>query len=474
MCATSAEPSFDEAFSVLQQLAGVFLQGGMRASLLAGGRADSRARRMGSCVVDASGKVLDLDREAERLLGRSRSDVAGASASALFGPLPADETPVLGHVQRPDGRELDLWVTSFDVARGAAPTRLLTLEERDPASGTQTELRYRHLVEQIPAVIFTAELDGGCDIYVSPQIEYLLGYSQEQWISDPVLWYDRLHPDDRRTLDAEFARGCAAGGRFRADCRFLNRNDEVVWVHGEARLISDERGYPLILQGVAFDITEVKRAEEIVRASLNEKETLLREIHHRLKNNLQVTSSLLKLQADRIDDPAVKELLHDSQDRIRSMALVHDLLHRSKDLSQVDMSEYIRHLTRQLLRSHAIDPAQIRVESRLVPLQLSISLAVPCGLILNELVSNALRHAFPEGRRGIITIELAPHEAFDELSVRDDGVGMPSELTLRSGTTLGLTLVRTLAEQIGASLELTTNGRTEVRLCIPRRLEDRA
>lgn len=136
-----------------------------------------------------------------------------------------------------------------------------SMEERVRAA----ERRFLTLVEQIPAVTFMAVLgEGENDVYVSPHIEQMLGYSQEEWLSNPFLWYYRLHPDDRSLWNEEFTRGCRAGGPFRAECRFLARDDRVVWVHGEARLVKDEHGRPQFLQGVAFDITESKRAQELM------------------------------------------------------------------------------------------------------------------------------------------------------------------------------------------------------------------
>jgi PAS domain S-box-containing protein len=127
------------------------------------------------------------------------------------------------------------------------------------------ELRFKALVEQIPAVTFMAVLgEGKNEVYVSPHIEAMLGYSQEEWLADPFLWYWRLHPDDRELWNEEFARGCRAGGPFRAECRFMARDGHAVWVHGEARVVKDARGRPLFLQGVAFDITEAKRAQEVL------------------------------------------------------------------------------------------------------------------------------------------------------------------------------------------------------------------
>ncbi|HYX90454.1 MAG TPA: histidine kinase dimerization/phosphoacceptor domain -containing protein [Myxococcaceae bacterium] len=463
-------PTPEEAVATLQHLAEVFLQARARHRdqvTVAGEEVSAHRRAM--VLVDGEGNLCGADSEAERLLGSPAAKIIGAPAVSLFGKLPVGTEVVRTRIHRPDGTEQAVWVMRSELIFKDQRCIALAVDERDPREG-RTELRYQHLVEQIPAVVFTAALDGGLyDLYVSPQIEGLLGYSQAQWVADPVLWYERLHPDDRHKLDEEFARGCVTGGPFRADCRFLTRDDKIVWVHGEARLLKDARGAPVLLQGVAFDITETKRAEELVRASLREKETLLMEIHHRVKNNLQVTSSLLKLQADRIADESAQRALREGQGRIRSMALVHELLYRSKDLANVNLGEYARDLTRQLLRSHGVDPSRVRVETRLVAVPLPIDVAVPCGLILNELVSNALKHAFPDGRHGSIVIELRRGEEFDELVVRDDGVGLPAGFDALTGSTLGINLVQTLAQQIDGRLSAHSNGGTEVRLEISRK-----
>ncbi|HEX4340424.1 MAG TPA: SpoIIE family protein phosphatase [Polyangiaceae bacterium] len=163
----------------------------------------------------------------------------------------------------PDGASAQLltWVDEIGTTIGADPRGI---EERLKAA----EMRFRTLMEQIPAVTFMAVLgEGDNEMYVSSHIEQMLGYSQEEWLSDPFLWYTRLHPDDRVLWNAEFTRGVQTGGPFKAECRFMARNGNVVWVHGEARLVKDERGRPQFLQGVAFDITESKRAQELLLES---------------------------------------------------------------------------------------------------------------------------------------------------------------------------------------------------------------
>jgi PAS domain S-box-containing protein len=164
----------------------------------------------------------------------------------------------------PSGQPVREQVTWPDRDGSAALTddgKVRTTEERLRAA----EARFSTLVEQIPAVTFMAVLgEGENEMYVSPHIEQLLGYDQKQWLSDPFLWYNRLHPDDRALWNQEFARGCHSGGPFRAECRFLARDGRVVWVHGEARVVKDQSGRPQFLQGVAFDITESKRAQELL------------------------------------------------------------------------------------------------------------------------------------------------------------------------------------------------------------------
>jgi PAS domain S-box-containing protein len=208
------------------------------------------------------------------------------------------------------------------------------------------------------------------------------------------------------------------------------------------------------------EIGERMLAEERIQASLEEKVVLLQEIHHRVKNNLQVISSLLNLQARGIDDDRTLEVLQESQNRVRSMALIHEKLYRTEDLSRIDLGEYVESLTAYLARSYAkrAGSADIRVDAERVLLE--IDAAVPCGLIVNELVSNALKHAFSDGRRGQIEVGIhADGDRLVHLSVGDNGVGFPSEVDFRHSTSLGLQLVNTLVAQLEGTIELdTTQG----------------
>lgn len=200
---------------------------------------------------------------------------------------------------------------------------------------------------------------------------------------------------------------------------------------------------------------EHQRAAAQINASLKEKEVLLKEIHHRVKNNLQVISSLLNLQSRYPKRRTIHEMFLESQDRIKSMALVHERLYQSRDLARVDFAEYLPELTGHLLRSYGINSEDVVLRTNVSNALFDLDTAIPCGLIINELVSNALKHAFPAGKKGEIRIEL--HLGNDKkftLTVSDDGVGMPGDMDFRHTESLGLKLARTLTDQLGGTIEL--------------------
>jgi len=210
---------------------------------------------------------------------------------------------------------------------------------------------------------------------------------------------------------------------------------------------------------------ERKKAEDALKASLREKEILLREIHHRVKNNMQVISSLLSFHSGRIEDPAAVEMIKDSQQRIRSMALVHEKLYQSKDMSRIDFASYIQSLTMRLFHFLQTDPDRVRIVTDLEDISLDINIAVPLGLIINEIVSNAFKHAFPGDRAGEIRIALrAEGKGWFALTVSDDGVGVPDGLDLRKAGTLGMQLVSMLVDQIEGTMQIDGGPGTSIRI----------
>lgn len=216
---------------------------------------------------------------------------------------------------------------------------------------------------------------------------------------------------------------------------------------------------------VAHDITERKLAEDQIKASLKEKEVLLREIHHRVKNNLQVIHSLLRLQSYHVQDETCLGILKDVENRVRTMALVHNKLYESRNLADLNVDEYVVGLVDYLLGSYMTNGSRIAVKTDIARLSFGVDTAIPLGFIITELVSNCLKHAFPEGREGqvIISLRSVGSEEF-ELIVEDDGVGIPMDVNFRDPDTLGLDLVNTFADQLDGTIALGGEHGAEVRV----------
>jgi len=211
---------------------------------------------------------------------------------------------------------------------------------------------------------------------------------------------------------------------------------------------------------------ESRQAEEDIRASLKEKEVLLREIHHRVKNNMQVISSLLNLQADQIKDDQYIEMFSESKNRIKSMGLVHEKLYLSQDIANIDFGDYIKTLANSLFSFYETVIGNISLHVDVKDVVFGVDTAIPCGLVINELLSNTLKHAFPEDRKGEIKVTLKKGEdkagLLYDLTISDNGIGMPKDLDIRKTETLGLQLVTTLVEnQLRGTLEMVSSAGTE-------------
>lgn len=243
--------------------------------------------------------------------------------------------------------------------------------------------------------------------------------------------------------------------------------DEVVY-HSSLTVFAMMLSFLVVIIIILFkadrNIAKRKQAEEQIKASLKEKEVLLKEIHHRIKNNLQVISSLLNLQSGYIIDKDAIEMFKESQNRVKSMALIHEKLYQSKDLARIDFAEYIRNLTNYLFRSYGVTSNRIKLKKNVDDVFLGLDTAIPCGLIINELVSNSLKHAFPDGKEGEIHICLFLDNDKFTLIVRDNGVGFPKDLDFRNTESLGLQLVITLVEQLEGTIDLKRSGGTEFKI----------
>jgi PAS domain S-box-containing protein len=231
---------------------------------------------------------------------------------------------------------------------------------------------------------------------------------------------------------------------------------------------TDAEGRRLV-GGVSIDISEQVRTQKALSSALATKELLLKEVHHRVKNNLQIISSLLSIQAESLHDPAATRALQDSQERVQCMALIHERLNRDDAPDQLDFREYVETLARDLFYSYGVDRERILLHFELEPLSLGLSQAIPCGLILNELLTNSLKYAFPSERRGEILVQLrCGQDQSVTLTVADNGVGLPADFDWKSSPSLGLRIMSILGRQLDGAVEREEGAGTAFSLTFPR------
>lgn len=332
---------------------------------------------------------------------------------------------------------------------------------------TASEQRFRMLATHAPGGIFETDLHLNL-LFVNERYMELIDLTQEQLRGTG--WTQALHPDDRQLVIAEWHAAMHHEREFLVEARVQHASGAIVWVYGRAVPVRGPGGNVRGCLGTLTDITAHKRSEQQIKASLAEKEVLLKEIHHRVKNNLQVISSLLTLQADAITEPGMREVFLESQRRVRSMALVHEKLYQSADLVQIDFATYVQSLTTYLLRAYRASTQIIRVHTAVADVQLDLDRALSFGLILSELVSNSLKHAFADGAHGEICITLARDESRNlVLTIADSGVGLPPTFDIATTASMGLQVVAAFVTQLHGSITSTNDMGAVFTVVVPER-----
>jgi PAS domain S-box-containing protein len=327
------------------------------------------------------------------------------------------------------------------------------------------ELRYRTLVETSPDSILLLSLDGKI-LFGNHQTAALHGYPNAEALTGASI-SDLFAPDEVDLAWDVLRRSLARDRVHNVACTMRRQDGTQFAADVSVSVVRDAALRPTSYIAVTRDVTSHQRVEEQLQASVREKDMLLSEIHHRVKSNLQIVSSLLYLQALDAPDRQTSHILEDSRRRVHSMALVHERLYGSADLTQIDMRPYIDDLTSSLMLGREERTSAVELVTELQDVTMPVDAAIPCGLLVNELVSNALLHAFPEGQDG--RIELLCRREGDEyvLEVNDDGTGMPALADKDAPPTLGMQLVNMLVEQLHGTLEVESGEGTRVRIRFP-------
>jgi len=419
-------------------------------------------------ICDADNRIIFWNKGAEEMYGWAKEEAVGSISSDLLKT----------RIQNPDGGrkkqlfEKGFWegeliqtrrdgsqiiVASHQVLyrdESGIPKKILevnndiTYLKRIEETLEESEERYRSFFQQSSDAVLITRPDGTI-LDANPEACRIFGRTEEEIcrIGQKGL-VDETDPFLAKALEERKQKG-----KFKGELTLIRKDGTKFLGEVSSAIFKDREGLDqssLIIR----DITERKKDQDRLLASLKEKEVLLQEIHHRVKNNLQVISSLLNLQGHRLKDKEQQAVFQDSQNRIKSMALVHEQLYQSPDLSRVDFPEYLQKLTAMLFRTYESASRNIRLQIIAKDIFLPAAKAVPCGLMANELVTNALKHAFPQNRSGNISIEVVPKGNQYRLTVQDNGVGLPEEFDLDRSESLGLQIVQVLVKQLDGELEI--------------------
>ncbi|MCE5215086.1 MAG: PAS domain S-box protein [Methanobacterium sp.] len=325
--------------------------------------------------------------------------------------------------------------------------------------------RFRALLDETNDIIFLSKVPSGRFADFNKSASEQLGYSYQEMLEMSV--EDIMVPDEIQGMNDIISNLISTENlKNRKTIETILKKKDNTPINMEINLsvvcFSDE---PYIVM-VARDITERKEFENTIKSSLNEKEMLLKEIHHRVKNNLQIISSLLALQEDYVkEDPTAVNVLQESRNRVISMAMIHEMLYQSKDLSHINFADYLRSMMSNLFHTYGVENV-IKTEINVDKIYLNVETSVPLGLIISELVSNSLKYAFPEERdKNEILVSLHRLDGEFELVISDNGVGLPGNIDFKNPeSTLGLRLVNSLINQLDGSIELDRSQGTEFKI----------
>lgn len=434
-------------------------------------------------VLDPEGQVLDINHRLEEDSGISKPDFVGKDANEIFQDFVGGQFnngEIMDYLRNhtepmelkiegksgleyievhhapiiKEGKVFAIQIIGRNITkRKNAENALIESKKRLHDVNTYLEA----IINASPFAIVDLHMDGRVKSLWNPAAENIFGWKRMEVLGKPLPFLN-----ENKGTKYENIMHNVLSGEFKSDLELecaRNDGEQIYTMMATAPLLNVDNNIQGVMATFA-DISDMIMAEKQIKASLEEKEVLLREIHHRVKNNLQIISSLMSLQSEYTEEPETLKMFQESKNRIRSMALIHEKLYQSGDMAHIDFGEYLKSLVEMLSIFHKEKKDDVKVNLNCEDVFLEIDTAISMGLIVNELVSNCFKHAFPLERKGEIEINLTKMSEGYLLEVADDGVGLPEGFDLEKTGTLGLLIVQTLSLQLRGSLEIKTDNRT--------------
>ncbi len=417
----------------------------------------------GAIVIDSLKRIVEINQAAENLLKIDKKVIGTdfeenlQQLNQIF-PIVKNKSTTKAEIKisNPQDMWLDLQITPLHKQNYQLLGWLITFRDINPRKNAENSLQrsekdYRDLVDNALVGIYKADQSGKI-LFANDSIIKMFGYNSKEEIENLNISSLYKNIGDRdvilRTLNED--------GKFKEhEVDMLKKDGTILNV-----LVSASSNGETI-SGMTMDITDKRKTQNQIKRSLKVKDMLLKEIHHRVKNNLMVISSLLSLQSRYIKDEASKSIFKDSQNRARSMALTHELLYQSSDLKRINFGSYVNKLTSELFSVYVTDPNKIKLDMDIDDVMLDINTAIPLGLIVNELVSNSMKHAFPNNKEGNIVIKFKLDDGNYSMIVSDNGVGFPQDYNIQNSDSLGLKIVNSLTEQIDGEIKIEISNGTK-------------
>ncbi len=434
--------------------------------------------------MDLRGRITSWNPGAERLLGYTEAEILGKPTEVLFTPVDIARGEVARELNttRETGRaEDERWHVRKDGSRFFASGVATSIRDEDGTlrgfakvmrditdrKKAEKQLKQQGELLELAQDLIIVHRWGGTITFWNRAAADHYGWSREEAEGSNIhLLLDTTFPKPLAEIEAEIL----AEGRWEGELLHKRSDGTRITVWSRWSLQTDSEGAPVSVLEINSDITDRKRADEQVRSSLREKEVLLKEIHHRVKNNLQIIASLLNMQAEFVTDRNARVMLEEMNTRVRSIAAIHEMLYSAPDLSQINFGGYLNLLTRDISSVYSLAGGQVVAEVNASPVSLDITQAVPCGLIVSELLTNAFKHAFRAGERGSLRVAFDRNDHECVLEVSDNGAGLPAGLNPASSQSMGFQLVMLLVQQIKGSLEVGREGGTRFSIRFPEKV----